>query len=336
MAASFFFARGESSALSPFAATAHSTHWRHTWLLAAGRLFEEHETLRDQLIGLVSDIGIQSHINRAAHIGPFLALDLLDDDIAVNSPKYLRKLVAIALDLLAAPAGGHNEQLNRVLRESASRDPEAAKLIAEGIRSQLGNSGGNRNAVISLLADWCSYKDSRGSQARQLLTLALKELDPAAAGSMLVYMQGRRGSSELQGWQRKSLTPGPKTDAARIMKPYLDASSASDRGAKRELLKALRRIPVTEDSFSGTTVVVPGEEPSRGLGLVDVLMTFDGAQSILASSLPELGPAEECLNYVLRGALKMSIDRTHPSWDPPWVEEHSLVGETTGVMARAE
>ena len=204
MAASFFFSRGESSALAPFATTAHSTHWRHTWLLAAGRLFEEHETLRDPLLGLVSDMSLQSHVQRAANVGPLLALDLLDDDIAANSPKYLRKLTAVTLDLLEAPAGTHNEQLNRVLRETSDRDPEAAKLILEAIRSQLRNSGGNRTAAISLLAEWSTHKDSRGSQAKQLLTLALKLLSlprPGplsttwiSAGGIPNYKDGNDGS----------------------------------------------------------------------------------------------------------------------------------------------
>lgn len=334
MAASFFFARGESSALTPFAATAHSTHWRHTWLLAAGRLFEEHETLRDQLINIVSDIGIQSHIHRAASIGPLLALDLLDDDIAANSPKYLRKLTAIALDLLSAPAGGHNEQLNRVLRETAARDVESARLITEAIRSQLGNRGGGRNATIYLLADWSTHRDARGTQARHLLTSALRDLDPAAAGSMLFYMMERHGSTELQGWRRKSLMPGPRTDAAKIMRTHLSASSTSERSARKELLKALKRIPVMEGSLAGTTILVTEEDTSRGLPLVDVLNTFDDAQSVLASSLASLGPAEECLNSILRGALRMSIDRAHPLWESPWIEEHSLVAQAMEVLAR--
>lgn len=334
MAASFFFARGESSALAPFAATAHSTHWRHTWLLAAGRLFEEHETLRDQLIGLVSDMSIQSHIQRAAHIGPLLALDLLDDDTAANSPKYLRKLTAIALDLLSAPAGAHNEQLNRVLRETSDRDPEAAKLILEATRSQLGNSGGTRTAAISLLAEWSAHRDSRGSQARQILTLALKNLEPAAAGSMVYYMAERPGKSELQSWQRKTLTSGPRTDAAKVMRPHLSAASPSERNAKRELMSVLKKIPATESSFMGTTITVTDEGTPGVLAFVDVLITVDDAQAVLASALPHLGPAEENLSNVLRGALRMSLDRAHPLWEPEWIEEHSLIGETSEALAR--
>jgi hypothetical protein len=327
MAASFFFARGESQALTPFAATAHSTHWRHTWLLGAGRLFDEHETLRDQLINIVSDISIQSHITRAANIGPLLALDILDDDIATNSPKYLRKLTSIASSLLSAPAGGHNDQLNRVLRETAARDAESARLITEAIRSQLRNSGEGRNATISLLADWSTHRDARGAQAKQLLNGALRDLDPAAAGSMLFYMEGRNGHSELQQWKRKSLMPGAKTDMAGVLRPHLVASSTAERVAKKEILKALKKMPVTGASFMGTTIMVTEEDTSRAQALIDVLNYVAEAPSVLASSLAGLGPAEESLNNVLRGALRMSIDRAHPQWEAPWIEEHSLLGE---------
>jgi hypothetical protein len=98
------------------------------------------------------------------------------------------------------------------------------------------------------------------------------------------------------------------------MRPHLSAASPSERNAKRELVKALKRIPV--------------------MAFVDVLINVDAAQAVLASALPQLGPAEENLNDVLRGALRMSLDRAHPLWQPEWIEEHSLIGETTEALTR--
>lgn len=154
MAATFFFSRGEQHTLQPFEVTAHSTHWRHTWLLGAGRLFEEHETLRDSLVALIDDISTQSHVSRSCCLGPHLALDVLDDDIAANAPKYMRRLIRIALELLAAAPGAHTPQLNGVLRQVALADDESWRLVTEGIQLHLKNGGVGKVATLFLLANW--------------------------------------------------------------------------------------------------------------------------------------------------------------------------------------
>ena len=83
-----------------------------------------------------------------------------------------------------------------------------------------------------------------------------------------------------------------------------------------------------EASFMGKTIVLMDLKSQGLLAFVDVLINNQDAQSVLASSLLNLGPAEEHLNSTLRHALRMSFDRAYPLWEPEWIEEHSLILET--------
>lgn len=321
MAASFFFSQGEQYALQPFEATAHSTHWRHSWLLGAGRLFEEHQTLRDGLLALVDDIGLQSQVSRACCIGPLLALDILDDDIAANAPKYRRRLTNIALHLLSITAGMHSDQLNRVLKEVTEDDDESWKLVTERINDGLAKGGPGKVAILFLLANWSKEAGKIGSFARSKLTAELKSLDPETGGSLLHYIEGHQEAAQLQSWSRKALTHSAKTNLAEVIKPYFLKVDDHDKAAKRELNKVLRKIGVTEFTMSGVVVRAVTEGPQAHPPLLDCLMSIKSARSLLTAALGHFVAADADPSDFLRTQLRMSIDRARPEWPKRWEDD---------------
>lgn len=321
LAATFFFSKGERHALEPFIATAHSTHWRHTWLLGAGRLFEEHETLRDSLIVLIDDLGTQSQVARACHVGPLLALDVLDDDIAANAPKYRRRLARITLGLLSAAPGSHTAQLNRTLREIALTDDESWQLVTETIQLHLRTGGVGKVASLALLANWKMNKDKAGVFGRMHLDGALRNLDMETGGSLLYCTVGRPERAQLEAWSKRSLTTGKKSDLATVVEPHLPSESSVKASVRKKLLTILKRIPVDQFNIGNAIIqVVNVDAGHHTLALVDHLMTADGAGSLIAASLQGLGPADAGVSDFLRTHLLRSVDRVRPDWPELWID----------------
>lgn len=92
-----------------------SAHWRHTWLLAAGYVFSDLIGKRDSLLQLLTDANHESKVNRFVMPGATLAVDALKDGFAANTPKYQKRLVHIALQLIRGPRGGHITNLAQTL-----------------------------------------------------------------------------------------------------------------------------------------------------------------------------------------------------------------------------
>ncbi len=99
---------GEFAAVEPrLRRLAASPHWRNTWIFAAGRYFSEPQQFQHQAITeLVEVID-----NNAAHrlgdvcpIGPQLALELVDDGMALAYPRWHQRLLTHGLAVLRAPA----------------------------------------------------------------------------------------------------------------------------------------------------------------------------------------------------------------------------------------
>ena len=92
-----------------------SAHWRHTWLLAAGYVFSDLTGKRDSLLQLLTDANHENKINRFVMPGSTLAVDALKDGFAANTPKYQKRLVHIALQLIRGPRGAHITNLAETL-----------------------------------------------------------------------------------------------------------------------------------------------------------------------------------------------------------------------------
>ena len=80
-------------------------HWRNVFLFAAGRAFSDRQHLRDTVIGICDQANDceADELRATVLAGSRLALDLLEDGLASEQPKFRRQLMRLALRLTELP-----------------------------------------------------------------------------------------------------------------------------------------------------------------------------------------------------------------------------------------
>jgi ATPase family associated with various cellular activities (AAA) len=127
----FFAARAiasgpDSSVLERLRVIAEPSHWRNTWQLAAGKVFSDRHHLRRQVISVLSDADIRDPLRSVVAPGADLALDLLGDNLANQSPGLQHNLYRQALSLLDYPPDADLRRHAPVLFTLAEHDPDLA------------------------------------------------------------------------------------------------------------------------------------------------------------------------------------------------------------------
>jgi hypothetical protein len=123
-------------------------HWRNVFLFAAGKCFAERQFLRDTIITICEQLNdaqsdpLQGH----ALVGSKLALDLLEDGLTREQPKYGRSLLRLALRLLELPEIEASHILARRYHD------ESKELYLAAVRNAAGmGNRGYHSAVWTLL-----------------------------------------------------------------------------------------------------------------------------------------------------------------------------------------
>lgn len=264
MAASYFLAKGESCAEVPFSLTVMSAHWRNTWLLAAGQVFDERPVMREMVIGLVESAMTATRDVRAAAIGPNLALDMLTDGLAYSSPKYTRRLARACVELLDFPPGSHTRDLNRALRHVAQFEASAKDLILDRVSYGLKNKGSGLVSMLLLLSSWRKEGFER-EKVRLRLDPALRSLDDDAGAVLLWAAQGTPEMDSLNEWAKRGLSPVDDTDLSQLLAGMIPP------GKKLKWRTALRKQRVVTYAFRDSKVHVPILDPTTRSSVVDWL-----------------------------------------------------------------
>jgi hypothetical protein len=133
-----------------------ASHWRNTYMLAAGRVFtkSEQEHLRRSLISLLPETDSTDFLHMAVAPGADLALDLLDDDIAAATPKFRRMLARHALTLLNCPPDQDLERHAGVLFRYASDDQFIRAAVEQAIDQALSGSLAQAKAAELVCRTW--------------------------------------------------------------------------------------------------------------------------------------------------------------------------------------
>lgn len=122
---------------------APASHWRNTFLFAAGKCFADRQHLRDTIHTICADLNevpasaeLHATIDQVILSGARLALDLLEDGSARRQPKYSKLLTRLALRLVDMPpdkdhnrlAEQYRSDLDRVYREELTKRLNSATL----------------------------------------------------------------------------------------------------------------------------------------------------------------------------------------------------------------
>lgn len=152
---------------------APSAHWRNTWLLAAGRIFADYPSVRDRLVTLLDEIQAADTLSLYVKPGSMLAVELLKDDVAAKSPRFLRCFVKQAIELLDSPFGEDIQyDLADTLWPTAAKDVAARKAVEQAVSKTL--SAGGMGAVGTI-----SFIVGQGPEAGALAQNLRKHIDQA-------------------------------------------------------------------------------------------------------------------------------------------------------------
>ncbi len=156
---------------------APSAHWRNTWLLAVGRTFAQREHLRDRIVTLLDDIDAADLLTLLVVPGARLAIEILDDDIATQAPRYRRLFATRALAQLQFPPDGPMRELADTLREACQADPQIRTQVDQALDQALTGSTAAAATAMAILARWEQGVGGFAMTARQRLERLVGGLD---------------------------------------------------------------------------------------------------------------------------------------------------------------
>lgn len=147
---------------------APSAHWRNTWLLSVGALHRRRTYLFDQVLHMIRELDAGDPLSLVIETAPHLAIDVLEDGMAASSPKHLRLLTDLALQLLNGPNLGAG-RLGDVLAEIGDEETIRPRVITALQRAGTGSPG--ERAAAGIVLDRITRGGRRGSlasRARQM------------------------------------------------------------------------------------------------------------------------------------------------------------------------
>lgn len=184
---------------------APSAHWRNTWLFAVGAAYKMRPWLFDRVLHMMRDLDASDTLSLIIETAPHLAIDVLDDGMTSTSPKYLRLLVDLALQLLTGPNLGAG-RLGDVLAEVGSNEAVRRRVIAALERASAGSPSEREAAAVVI--ERLAAPGERGAlsaRARQLRSTKPLTAPPAEAGTPGDAVRLSEAlPDEARRWSRKS------------------------------------------------------------------------------------------------------------------------------------
>ncbi|MGH3376352.1 MAG: NACHT domain-containing protein [Actinoallomurus sp.] len=141
----------DGEVLDRLSALAPSAHWRNTWLLAADRIFTEREALRGDLLHWLKNADFANRLALTVLPGARLAVELLEDGVALSSPAHEQALTKHALDLLHTLPDRSTPYLADVLRPYAEPGNHVDRMVRE-----TAGAGPRELSALLVLACWAN------------------------------------------------------------------------------------------------------------------------------------------------------------------------------------
>lgn len=235
-------------------------HWRNTWIFAAGRLFaipQEHQ--HQAVVELVesADQDASHRLGTTLPIGPRLALEIVDDGMARQLPKWRNRIVANGLRLLAEPAVEDFASFARILVRFADSGEEPRLAVAEGLRDALGGNSVARGTARR-------FQGMVPALVRELQT------DPRVRGLVAVK---RRPGGTLPTEPRKDWE---NFDAEIATYPVTD----ENRPGLGQAAAALRRVAHAEKPSAVDIKLIVDALPGGNARALDAALTHVMAQEL--------------------------------------------------------
>ncbi|KOV87574.1 NACHT domain-containing NTPase [Nocardia sp. NRRL S-836] len=203
MAARALFTAGDAELMRALKHLAASAHWRNTWLFAASRVFADHEPLRNDMILMLEELDTVDPLAGWLMPGARLALDMLDEDIAAQQPRYTRLLLTRALRLLDTYPGDTVNRLMAVVHRITGHHPELIHQVLTAIDTRISSRGKNTVTALDALAAWAQHSGNASISARGRLNKIRNSIPP----SLRDTVDQLRAHSQNAIWQSQGVQP---------------------------------------------------------------------------------------------------------------------------------
>ncbi len=169
MAARALVSRNDTDAVACLGTIAPSAHWRTTWLFAASEIFAARPQLRGTLLNDMRAVDNVDKVSMAVLPASHLAIDLIEENIAEDSPRFQALLVGDALRLLSRLPDLHLLRLAEVLAELVERSPSVEERIVREVTDALSTAGPPALAALTACAVWANGSGRLAERARAWL-----------------------------------------------------------------------------------------------------------------------------------------------------------------------
>ncbi|MEU8092920.1 NACHT domain-containing protein [Micromonospora chalcea] len=268
--------------------TALSSHWRNTWLLAAGRIAAGRRRLIDRVLALIDETpGAASYLDRYVRASAYLALDLLDDRFAAPSPRVDQLLLDKGIRCLEVPpTRAVGPAAASLQRASVILGSLATAVISEAAKNALAAGPPQQITALLTLLWWSAGTGGLATLGRQRasdLPTVLGENQSEALEFHFVRTSAVEQDTTVT--IRRSnldeyLKPGPGNSGL----------SAEDEVSLTQLLDELRACSVEE--FGSERVAIVPDPPTINPEVVDAALSRAPVADYLAARMLALTPQQ--------------------------------------------
>lgn len=301
MAARALVSGDESVVLDRMRRLAPSSHWRNTWLLAAGRVAEQRDHLVDPLIGLLRALDAHDYLTVQIAPGAEFAADLLDDGFAATSPRTERLLLKQAVEALRRPVDPTTITTAEVLqRISLEGSAGAARVIADVTKQALAADPPQKITAAVSLRRWANKTGALAALGRQSVPSFGQALGTADHQALTLHFLG------LTTFQDQPVPKNRRTlaDYRGTLADYLPGPEAAlepgDARALAAITAELRRVAVGAiNADDGRRVAVVPHMRIPDQHVLETALSRPAVAEVLAAALLRLTPEDWAVGSAL-------------------------------------
>jgi hypothetical protein len=278
MAARALISGPEADIIPRLEALAPSASWRNTWLLAAAGIFPTKPHLRDDLLNCLRALDSRDEVTMTLTPGARLALELLDEGISRQHPRFHSLLVDHATALLGqVPRLDLHRHCANTLLEAATTHEQARARVEHALKDALNARDGRLVTALTVLQVWKESQRETRALAWRLWTATSARLTPEelAAFSTVAQIDG-----STHGLRRVFTLVG-ETNLADFTRPHLPPHS-EEQGSRplADFVAALSNHPVHRARLRDVNVDVAIVDPGVPLDTRGALQAMGDPQAL--------------------------------------------------------
>ncbi len=171
MAARALISGPEADIIPRLEALAPSSSWRNTWLLAAAGIFPTKPHLRGDLLNALRALDSRDEVTMTLAPGARLAMELLDEGITRQHPRFHSLLVDHATTLIGqVPRLDHHRHYAHTLLEAATAHTQARARVEHALKDALNARDGRLVTALIVLQVWKQSRQEARILAQRLWT----------------------------------------------------------------------------------------------------------------------------------------------------------------------